>query len=254
MSHLPTPQDLKIMSKICSRMKGEKNHYLSLMLLEQANSGNQEGFTSLELFERHKHTFKFCRKNENPIHVPGTHFYKCDDPALEDEGKRKFRVRRQMARSFVQNKLEFLGTATNNNEKRYTVTKGTIMSLFQCVLERRKQKLIRMDAINLEKERKVPNSSGYVYFIHEEGTSNFKIGMSLDPESRLAHLNTGNPRSLILKAKSEVADMLSAEKKLHELFKVKRSKLGGGTEWFSAKGSTMDREVDLFRLEAAKMQ
>ena len=76
------------------------------------------------------------------------------------------------------------------------------------------------------------SSEGYVYFITEVGTDNFKVGRSGNTNSRLRDLQTGNPNELKIITK-RVSDMLASENLLLEKMEEKFKPTGGGTEWFT---------------------
>ena len=88
------------------------------------------------------------------------------------------------------------------------------------------------DLKNLRREQAEPDSQGFVYLIHMEGTKYYKIGMSLDPEMRLKTLQTGNPHNLRLAKTQTVGDMRSAESTLHSLFEAERVPNLSAREWF----------------------
>ena len=74
---------------------------------------------------------------------------------------------------------------------------------------------------------------GYVYFITEDGdTSYFKVGQTVNPNTRRINLQTGNPRKLKMEAR-KVANMDTVEKRLLQAMTAKYSKTTGGKEWFS---------------------
>ena len=89
-----------------------------------------------------------------------------------------------------------------------------------------------VDLENLRRERTEPHSQGYIYLIHMENTTFYKIGMSLDPEIRLRTLQTGNPHPLNLLNTHTVQDMRSAEMDLHRQFETKRVPNLNVREWF----------------------
>ena len=76
------------------------------------------------------------------------------------------------------------------------------------------------------------SSEGYVYFITEDGTDNFKIGLSGNPEQRRKSLQTGSAYALKMTIK-KVSDMAACEKRLLEKMEEKFEPTGGGTEWFT---------------------
>ena len=65
-----------------------------------------------------------------------------------------------------------------------------------------------------------------------DGTTFYKIGMSLDPEVRVRTLQTGNPQPLYLLNMQAVQDMRSAELALHRLFESQRVPNLNVKEWF----------------------
>ena len=67
-----------------------------------------------------------------------------------------------------------------------------------------------------------------VYFIKNTRTGSLKIGLSVNPESRLATLQTGNEDKLVIEAVIPNADV-SVEKRLHEDWGYLRSR----GEWFA---------------------
>ena len=73
---------------------------------------------------------------------------------------------------------------------------------------------------------------GFVYFITEVGTNNFKVGRSVDPEDRLRDLQTGNSKKLKMTTK-RVSNMVACENLLLEKMEEKFESTGGGTEWFT---------------------
>ena len=104
--------------------------------------------------------------------------------------------------------------------------------------------LVQADLSNLQREHTDPHAPGHVYLIHMQDTSFFKIGMSLDPATRLRTLQTGNPRPLRLLGVREVEDMLAAEARLHRRFDSQGVKDGGGREWFDFGEASSDLEAD----------
>ncbi|MCJ1451768.1 hypothetical protein MMC28_002108 [Mycoblastus sanguinarius] len=91
---------------------------------------------------------------------------------------------------------------------------------------------IEVDLENIRREQTEPHSQGYVYLIHMENTTFYKIGMSLDPEIRLRTLQTGNPHPLYLLNTQAVQDMRSAEISLHRQFETQRVPNLNVREWF----------------------
>ena len=89
-----------------------------------------------------------------------------------------------------------------------------------------------LDTENLRREHTEPHSHGYVYLIHMQDTTFYKIGMSLDPVLRLRTLQTGNPHPLLLLTTQAVLDMRSAELHLHQRFEAQRVPNVNVREWF----------------------
>lgn len=102
---------------------------------------------------------------------------------------------------------------------------------------------IEIDLENLRREQAEPSSQGYVYLIHMDGTSFYKIGMSLDPQLRLRTLQTGNPRALLLRNAQAVLDMRSAEHSLHRRFEADRVPNPIAREWFDFAGGADDVDI-----------
>ena len=74
---------------------------------------------------------------------------------------------------------------------------------------------------------------GYVYFMIESGdTGYFKIGRTVDPNTRRMNLQTGNPRELRMEP-HQVANMNAVENRLKEAMAARYHRTDGGTEWFS---------------------
>ena len=91
---------------------------------------------------------------------------------------------------------------------------------------------IEVDMENIRREQTEPHSQGYIYLIHMENTTFYKIGMSLDPEIRMRTLQTGNPHPLYLLNTQAVQDMRSAEVNLHRKFESQRVPNLNVREWF----------------------
>ena len=102
---------------------------------------------------------------------------------------------------------------------------------------------IEVDLENIRRERTEPHSHGYVYLIHMEGTTFYKIGMSVDPQIRLQTLQTGNPHPLILRHTQVVQDMRSAEFGLHQQFETQRVPNLNVREWFAFNDGTDEVET-----------
>ena len=92
--------------------------------------------------------------------------------------------------------------------------------------------ITEVDLENIRREQSEPHAQGYVYLIHMESTSFYKIGMSLDPEIRLRTLQTGNPHLLCLLNRQAVQDMRGAEMDLHRRFGDQRVPNVNVREWF----------------------
>jgi len=69
----------------------------------------------------------------------------------------------------------------------------------------------------------------YLYLIKEEGSSNYKIGISKDPETRLKQLQTGNSNRLALVYTTKAENRYKEERKIHKILEA--YKLHG--EWFN---------------------
>ena len=91
---------------------------------------------------------------------------------------------------------------------------------------------IEADLENIRRELTEPHSQGSVYLIHMQGTTFYKIGMSLDPQIRLRTLQTGNPHQLSIRSTQVVQDMRSAEIGLHRQFEALRVPNLNAREWF----------------------
>lgn len=98
--------------------------------------------------------------------------------------------------------------------------------------------IVETDLENLRKEQIEPSSDGFVYLIHMEGTTFYKIGMSLDPRTRLGTLQTGNPYLLSMRKTQAVPNMRKAESRLHQQFEVHRILETNAMEWFDFKDGT----------------
>lgn len=98
------------------------------------------------------------------------------------------------------------------------------------------------DMENIRREQSEPHSHGYIYLIHMQHTTFYKIGMSLDPEIRLRTLQTGNPHPLYLLHAQAVQDMRGAEMDFHRRFEAQRVPNVNVREWFDLGGGT--GEVD----------
>ena len=60
---------------------------------------------------------------------------------------------------------------------------------------------------------------GYLYFIHEQGRNNCKIGHTIDLIVRRNNLQVANPNKLVVTAAKVVEDGREAEMMAHEAFK-----------------------------------
>ena len=88
---------------------------------------------------------------------------------------------------------------------------------------------MNISRVQLQIKRK-PAENNFVYFIHEEGDlTQFKIGFSTDLEKRLATLQIGNPRNLIVyktianaskKKEKEMQDFFNAYHIRGEWYKI----------------------------------
>jgi hypothetical protein len=78
------------------------------------------------------------------------------------------------------------------------------------------------------------SSPGYVYFVTENGTNNFKVGRTVDPQRRLSELKREQSQSQELRMRSVyVSNMLEAEQSLLDAMREKFSGTSRGTEWFT---------------------
>lgn len=102
---------------------------------------------------------------------------------------------------------------------------------------------IEADLANLRREHTDAHAQGYVYLIHMDGTTFYKIGMSLDPQIRLQTLQTGNPYPLKILRTQDVPDMRSAEAGLHRQFEPQRVLNLNAREWFDFDGGTGEVEM-----------
>ena len=79
--------------------------------------------------------------------------------------------------------------------------------------------------------------SGYIYFVHADGTNRYKIGLTVDLDRRMRELNGKQaPFENKLLWSIEVSDMRSAEKDLHDMFSNRR--VNG--EWFTFNANELD--------------
>lgn len=102
---------------------------------------------------------------------------------------------------------------------------------------------IEVDLENIRREQTEPHSQGYIYMIHMEGTTFYKLGMSLDPQTRLRTLQTGNPYPLQILNTQAVPDMRSAETRLHQHFEAQRVPNLIAREWFDFRHGTGEVET-----------
>ena len=102
---------------------------------------------------------------------------------------------------------------------------------------------IEVDLENIRREQSEPHSQGYIYLIHMNDTSFYKIGMSLDPQIRLRTLQTGNPYPLQILNTQAVQDMRSAETSLHRQFEAQRVPNLNAREWFEFSDGTGEVET-----------
>lgn len=92
------------------------------------------------------------------------------------------------------------------------------------------------DLENIRREQAEPHSQGYIYLIHMDNTTFYKIGMSLEPAIRLRTLQTGNPSSLEIVNTQIVEDMRNSEMALHRQFEAHRVSNARVREWFNLDG------------------
>jgi hypothetical protein len=87
----------------------------------------------------------------------------------------------------------------------------------------------------------------FIYAIRCSGTECFKIGYSIDPKSRLAALQSGNPCSLVLAAMVDCDDFSPEmlERQVHH--RLRRHRLRG--EWFD-----IDLEAIILNVALAKTE
>jgi len=107
---------------------------------------------------------------------------------------------------------------------------------------------IEADLENIRREGAEPHSRGHIYLIHMEGTTFYKIGMSLDPQIRLRTLQTGNPHPLYLLNTQAVPDMRSAEIGLHRQLEAQRVPNLNVREWFDFSDGTGEVRTALVAL------
>lgn len=78
---------------------------------------------------------------------------------------------------------------------------------------------------------------GYVYAICVKGEwGRYKVGRAADPDARLAGLQTGHPRELVILRRYRTLNMERDEKRMHRIlgdFRVRG-------EWFDCKVKTID--------------
>ena len=97
----------------------------------------------------------------------------------------------------------------------------------------------------------------YIYVIHEIGSAFYKIGITKNPEKRLAALQLGNSRRLIFKRIVYVEDVTTAKRCLHQLMFYRASKDGCNDWLFIPRLEThilygiIDTEVVGLRLEGS---
>ena len=79
--------------------------------------------------------------------------------------------------------------------------------------------------------------SGYIYFVHADGTNRYKIGLTVDLDRRMKQLNGKQaPFENKLLWSIKVSDMRSAERDLHDTFSSRR--VNG--EWFTFNANELD--------------
>lgn len=86
-------------------------------------------------------------------------------------------------------------------------------------------------------KKMVLNENGYIYFILNVGTKNYKIGVTKNLEKRLAALQTGNENKLEIYKNIYTKNYFQIEKKIHKYFANYR--LEG--EWFEVTKHDIDR-------------
>ena len=81
----------------------------------------------------------------------------------------------------------------------------------------------------------VADGRGYVYFMVESNgdTGYFKVGKTVDPNTRRMNLQTGNPRELRMDP-CKVAYMDAVETRVKKVMADTYQPTDGGTEWFSS--------------------
>ena len=81
----------------------------------------------------------------------------------------------------------------------------------------------------------VADGRGYVYFMIESNgdTGYFKVGKTVDPNTRRMNLQTGNPRKLRMEP-CKVAYMGAVERRVKQVMAANYNKTDGGKEWFSS--------------------
>ena len=99
------------------------------------------------------------------------------------------------------------------------------------------------DLHNIRREQAEPHSRGYIYLIHMDNTTFYKIGMSLEPVIRLRTLQTGNPSSLEIVNAQIVEDMRNSEIALHRRFEAHRVPNARVREWFDLDGVINEVEM-----------
>jgi len=72
------------------------------------------------------------------------------------------------------------------------------------------------------------SAAGYVYLVHMEGTSFYKIGKSTNVESRIKKIATFLPLEIEVVYSFAVDDMAQVEKELHSLYAAKQVR----GEWY----------------------
>ena len=161
-------------------------------------------------------------------------FVLIDQVILKSLGYEHFK---SVTRYLCKNATEFKKGKTFDDEHadyviqrcKYIINKRGGAHFFQKLFVRRTVFDKWMTRVQLQIKRK-PAENNFVYFIHEEGDlTQFKIGFSTDLEKRLATLQIGNPRNLIVyktianaskKKEKEMQDFFNAYHIRGEWYKI----------------------------------
>ena len=104
----------------------------------------------------------------------------------------------------------------------------------------------KADPEKVLREQIQSGSRGFLYLIHIENTSFYKIGSSVDPELRIRTLQTGNPLFLQLVKTQIVENMRRAEAVLHKQFVSQKISNPRAREWFDLMGNQVQAVLDAF--------